>query len=74
LGDINGNHTTGDIPEEQVAMEYNRALFVPAPSGGRLPLDEVYESAVATGCNASYFVRPVSHERRDFLKRLLVDF
>jgi hypothetical protein len=74
LSDINGNHTTGDIPEERVAMEYNRALFEPASPGARLSLDEVYQSAVTAGCNASYAVRPVSHERRDFLKRLLAEF
>lgn len=74
LGDINGNRTTGDIPEERVAMEYNRALFMPATPGVRPSLDEVYRTAVAVGCNASYAVRPVSHERRDFLQRLLANF
>ena len=72
-GDINGNRTVGDLPEEYAASDFGRYLFTSPPDTTRAQLEAAYQHAVTGACERSFLRRKVDTGERDFLRTVLAD-
>jgi hypothetical protein len=69
-GEINGNLTVGDIPEEYAASAVSQYLLT-TPGTTSAQLAAAYQRSVGEACDRSFENRPVDTGERDFLKTVL---
>lgn len=73
-GEINGNATVGDIPEELVASKMSIFFLTPRALGENQDQEAFYENAVLEACESYYQVRDIDTSRADFLNEIVDQF
>jgi hypothetical protein len=73
-GEIDGNATIGDIPEELVASKVSQYLLMPRMPGEDVDDNAFYQNAVTQSCNQFYAVRDIDRTEASAISRVLEAF